>query len=83
MTENDVSQIVRHIADLRMQVSALQVAAKNESLPESVKQTRMTIRWSALLIAAALIASSLLKYCGDERVHNLERRVEALEHYGQ
>lgn len=81
MAEMDVTRVVRDIADLRIQVNALEVAAKNESLPASMKETRVTMRWSAVIIAAALVVSSVLKYCGDSRVDRLEKRVEALEKY--
>jgi hypothetical protein len=79
MAETDTSRVVRDIADLRMQVHALEVTARNETLPASVKEARSTLRWSAIVIAAALVVSSLLKYCGDGRVERLEKRVEALE----
>lgn len=71
---------MRQLADLRMQVNALEVTAKNGSLPEMLKQTRRTIMWSAVLVAAALIISSTFRACSDHRVNALEHRIEALEH---
>lgn len=80
MTDQDVSQVARQLADLRMQVNALEVTAKNGSLPEMLKQTRRTIMWSAAVVAAALIISSTFRACTDQRVNALEHRIEALEH---
>lgn len=78
MPEGD-ARVVRDLADLQMQVNALQVAAKNESLVASMKETRVTMRWSAIVIAAALVISSTMKLCGDSRVETLEKQVQALE----
>ncbi len=80
MTDQDVSQVARQLADLRMQVNALEVAAKNGSLPEMLKQTRRSILGSAALLALALIVSSTFRACTDSRVSALEHRIEALEH---
>lgn len=79
MTDQDVARVVQQLADLRLQVNALEVAAKNGTLPEMLKQTRRTITWSALVVAAALIVSSAFRACSDSRVSALERRIEALE----
>lgn len=79
MSEQVVAQVAQQVADLRLQVSALEVAAKNGSLPEMLKQTRRTITWSAILVAAALIISSAFRACSDARVSALERRIETLE----
>lgn len=81
MTEMNVTRVVRDIADLRIQVNALKTTAKDDSLRASMKETRVTMRWSAIVIAAALVVSSILKYCADSRVERLEKRVEALEKY--
>lgn len=81
MSDLDVPKVIRDIADLRLHVNALEVTAKNESLSNSVKEARATVRWSAIVIAAALVASSILKFCADSRVERLEKRVEALEKY--
>jgi hypothetical protein len=79
MTEQDVGQVARQLADLRLQVSALEVAAKAGSLPEMLKQTRRTIFWSAGVVALALIVSSSVRACDDSRVRALEHRIEQLE----
>lgn len=79
MTDHDVGQVVRQLADLRMQVSALEVTAKASSLPEMLKQTRSTIRWSAVFLAFALIVSAVIRACNDPAVRSLEQRIEQLE----
>lgn len=82
MPDHDLTQqIARGLADLRMQVNALEITAKTTSLPDTIKETRATIRWSSVAIALALIASSTLRFCSDRRVEVLEKRVQALEHY--
>ena len=80
MTEPDVAQIAKHLADLRLQVNALEVAAKSASLPETLQQMRHTIWWTAVVVAAALLASAGIRYWEDSRVRALEERVEVLEH---
>ena len=79
MTEQDVAVVARQLADLRMQVNALEVTAKHASLPEMLRQTRRTIMWSAALVAVALIISSAFRACEDSHVNALEHRIEALE----
>lgn len=79
MRDTEETRLVRELADLRMQVSALAVTAKNESLPSTVHAARSTVRWSALVIAVALVTSSLIKACADGRVTRLEDRIEKLE----
>lgn len=79
MAPADVDPVARSIADLRLQVSALQSATKNGSLPDTIAQARKTVRWSAIIVALALIVSSLIKFWGDERVRSLEKRIEQLE----
>lgn len=78
--EKVVAQVAHQLADLRLQVNALEVAAKNGSLPEMLKQTRRTISVSAAVVALALIISSTFRACSDRRTNALERRIEALEH---
>lgn len=80
MTEQAVAQVAKQLADLRLQVNALETVSKGASLPEMLKQTRRTITWSALVIAIALIVSSVIKIYGDTRIKNLEDRIQALEH---
>jgi hypothetical protein len=79
MAPGDVDQVARGLANLRLQVDALETVAKNASLPETIAQARKTVRWSAIIVAIALIVSSLVKLYGDERVRSLEKRIEQLE----
>lgn len=79
MDDQTAAQLVRQLADLRLQVNALEVAAKNGSLPEMLKQTRRTIMWSAVIVAVGLIVSSTFRACSDSRVNALEHRIETLE----
>jgi hypothetical protein len=79
MAPSEVDQVARGLANLRLQVDALETVAKSASLPETVAQARRTVRWSALFVAIALIVSSLIKFWGDERVRSLEKRIEQLE----
>ena len=79
MAPVEVDQVARGLADLRLQVNALETVAKSASLPETIAQARKTVRWSAIVVALALIVSSLIKLYGDERVRSLERRIEQLE----
>lgn len=81
MPDIDVPRVAKDIANLRMQINALEAAAKNQSIPATVQEARATLRWSAIVIAAALLVSSLLKYRSDSRVERLEKRVEMLEKY--
>ncbi len=80
MTEPDVPQIAKHLADLRLQVNALETAAKNASLPETLQQVRRTIWWTSVIIAAALLVSAGIRYWEDSRIRTLENRIEVLEH---
>jgi hypothetical protein len=72
-------QVIRQIADLRMQVAALETTTKNASLPEMLKQTRRTIFWSALLVALALVISSMVRVCSDSKAKAFEERIQQLE----
>lgn len=80
MTDQAAAQIAKQLADLRLQVNAIETVSKGSSLPEMLKQTRRTITWSAILIAIALIVSSAIKLYGDTHIKNLEDRIQALEH---
>ena len=73
------TQVIRQIADLRMQVAALETTTKHASLPEMLKQTRRTIFWSALLVAIALVVSSVVRVCSDSKARALEDRIQQLE----
>ena len=80
MTDQLAAQIAKQLADLRLQVNAIEVVSKGSSLPGMLKQTRKTVTWSAIVIAGALIVSSIIKLYGDTRVEKLEDRIQMLEH---
>lgn len=80
MAPQEIDEVAKKLANVRLQVSALQEAAKDGSLPETLQQTRRTVLWSALLVAVALIASSTYKSCSDEREHAFEQRLSVFEH---
>jgi hypothetical protein len=75
----EVDQVARGLADLRLQVNALEIVAKAASLPETVAQARRTVRWSAFVVAIALVLSSIIRYYGDRHVDAFEKRLEHLE----
>ena len=79
MAPPEVDIVARGLANLRLQVDALEVVVKSTSLPASIAKARKTVRWSALFVALALIVSSVIKLVGDERVRSLEKRIEQLE----
>jgi hypothetical protein len=79
MAPSDVDPVVRSLANLRLQVSALETAAQQATMPEAMRQARRTVRGSALLVAVALVVSSVIRFWGDEHVRSLETRVERLE----
>jgi len=79
MAPGEIDQVARGLANLRLQVDALETVAKSASLPETVAQARRTVRWSAILVALALVISSLIKLYGDTQARSLEKRVEQLE----
>lgn len=69
----------QQIANLRLQIDALGKATRAASLPGAVRAVRRTVRWSAVLIALALVASSMVRLVYDRRVEAVERRMDALE----
>jgi ABC-type sulfate transport system permease component len=69
----------QQLANLRLEINALAQATKTVSVPEAVSSVRNTMKWSAIVIAIALVISSLIRMATDERVKTLEKRVEALE----
>lgn len=77
LSEDD--RLARGLADLRLQVNALQVVAKTGSLPETIAKARKTVWRSAILLAAALIVSATIKVVFNDRLQLLEKRVEQLE----
>jgi uncharacterized membrane protein len=80
MNEQTSAQLVKQLANLRLQVSALEDTARSGSLPGMLKQTRRTILWSAVLVAIALLGSSVIRVWSDTKARSLEQRVEQLEH---
>lgn len=74
---SDPHLVARQLADLRLQVNAIEAAAKDSSLPEGLRATRRTVFWSTVLVCVALVSSSFVRACTE--AHDLERRVEALE----
>ena len=79
MAPTEIEQVARALADLRLQVHALERVAKSASLPETVAQVRATVRWAAVIVAAALVLSSLIRLYGDDHVRSLEKRLDQLE----
>lgn len=80
MTEHAIALVAKQLADLRLQVNALEVVAKAGSLPEMLKQTRRTILWTSVFVAIALLGSSIVRVWNDSKTRSLEQRVEMLEH---
>lgn len=74
-----MSTLEQQIANLRLQIDALEKSAKTASLPDSISGMRRTVRWSAILVAAALIVSSVVHLVSNDHVQALEQRVEVLE----
>ncbi len=72
-------QASRDIANLKLQLDALQKAAQAASLPEALAGMRATLKWSAIVIAVALVVSSVIRLFADTDTRDLRRRVEALE----
>lgn len=74
-----MSSVEQQIANLRLQMDALEKTTRAASLPDAVSAMRRAIKWSAVVIAIALVASSLVRLVTDQRVERLEKRVELLE----
>lgn len=74
-----MASLEHQIANLRLQMTALEASTKTASLPEAVAKVQHTIKWSAAIVAVALVASSLVRLVIDDRVAGLERRVIQLE----
>lgn len=71
----------RDLANLKLQMDALQKSVQNASLPEAFAMMRSTMKWSAMIIAAALLVSSIIRLVSDNEVRELRRRVEKLENH--
>lgn len=79
MTPIDIDQVARTLANLRLQVGALETVAKAASLSEAIAAARRTVQRAAAIVAVALVASSLIRACSDTRAQTLERRIRHLE----
>lgn len=73
------NSLERQVADLRLHINALEKAAKDGSLPEALTNMRKTVKWSSLVIAAALVMSALIRLAQDGEIRALEKRIEHLE----
>ena len=67
------------MADLRLQIDALEKTTKATSLPEALVSMRKTGEWSSVVIALALIISALIRLVQDGEIRALEKRIEHLE----
>lgn len=74
-----MATLEQQIANLRLQLDALEKSTKAASLPEAVVAMRKTVKWSAIVIAVALVVSSLVRLASDQRIDELEKRVQLLE----
>lgn len=74
-----VSPLEKEVANLRLQLNALERAAKDVSLPEAVTRMRKTVKWSSIIIAVALVVSALISRIRDVKIRALEERIERLE----
>lgn len=79
MAPVDYDQVSKHLADLRLQVNALTIAAKDASLSHMLAQTRRTMHIATVVIALALVSSASIKACSDARVDSFEHRLDVLE----
>lgn len=79
MTPDEDSRVAKQLADLRLQVSAIEVATKASSLPDMLRQTRRTIWITGMLICASLVASAFIRICQNTSAPVLEDRIKALE----
>jgi hypothetical protein len=83
MPEEAVPKVRERVdtANLRLELNALESKINAASLPEALRSVRRTVAWGAILIAVALIVSSVIHTWGSSKVDRLERRVELLERY--
>lgn len=71
----------RDVANLKLQIDALQKSVQSASLPEAFVAMRSTMKWSAVIIAVALLVSSIIRLVSDNEVRELRHRMEKLENY--
>jgi hypothetical protein len=72
-------QTARDVANLKLQFDALQKSVQTVSLPEALAKMRSTLKWAAVVVAIALVASSLIRMFSDTEIRDLRQRVETLE----
>lgn len=69
----------RDIANLRIEVSTLASQVSEASLPKALAAMRRTVTVAAILVSAALLASSAIHAWSTREVRDLRNRVERLE----
>lgn len=76
---DDAEASARDVANLRIEVSTLANQVSEASLPVALSAMRRTVTVAAILVSAALLASSAIHAWSDREVTDLRRRVERLE----
>jgi len=76
---DDVDAKARDIANLRIEVSTLSEQVSGTSLSKALSAVRRTVTTAAILVSAALLASSAIHACAIREVRDLRQRVERLE----
>lgn len=77
--DHDLDTLTRAVANLRLQLAALDKATHASSIPEAVARMRRAVTWSAAAIAVALLVSALVTMYTNSRALALEQRVDTLE----
>jgi hypothetical protein len=76
---DDVEASARDIANLRIEVSTLADRVSGASLPQAISGIRRTVTVAAILVSAALLASSAIHAWSTREVRDLRNRIERLE----
>lgn len=76
---DDVEASARDIANLRIEVSTLSDQVSGASLPKALAAVRRTVTVAAVLVSAALLASSAIHAWSAREVRDLRHRIERLE----
>lgn len=76
---DDAEARARDIANLRIEVSTLSAQVSGTSLPKALAGVRRTVTVAAILVSAALLASSAIHALSTREVRDLRRRIERLE----
>lgn len=76
---DDAEAKARDIANLRIEVSTLSDQVSGVSLPKALAGVRRTVTVAAILVSAALLASSAIHAWCTREVRELRHRVEHLE----